>query len=229
MHRDAGAGVYHRSAMPFSTPRNAATSYLVLRHLYEGDVVEWPLPEDHPQKRLFDALEAQGFVARWDRVWPLSDRYRLTERGIGALEAVYRPADAEAFYERIRAQNLPPAGRRAALAQARLDPVVWPILHDPFTHWSTVDADQGRYYRYFWEDQRPPLRVPPPPKQPAQKAPKPQQGGGVRVVRGGGFHVHQVHHHDHHDNHQRAVLVDLDRDAGDPDYIPPDQGDVDVS
>ena len=48
--------------MPFSTPRSAAMSYLVLRHLYEGDVIEWPLASDHPQKPLFDGLESQGFV-----------------------------------------------------------------------------------------------------------------------------------------------------------------------
>jgi len=54
--------------MPFSSPRSASTSYLILRHLYDGDVIEWPLPEDHPLRPLFDALVAQGLIARWDRV-----------------------------------------------------------------------------------------------------------------------------------------------------------------
>jgi len=68
--------------MPFADPRAAATAYLILRHLYDGDIIDWPSPDDHPLREVFAQLEAQGYVARWDRVWPLHDRYRLlTEKG----------------------------------------------------------------------------------------------------------------------------------------------------
>src|SRR5215218_2790541 len=123
--------------MQFADPQQLSAAYLVLRHLYDGDVIEWPIGEDHPLHPVFVALEAQGYVARWDRVWPLHDRYRLTERGIAAIEAVYRPAGAEAFFDELRGQNLNPAGRRAYLQARQLDPVLWPLLRDPSTHWST--------------------------------------------------------------------------------------------
>ncbi|MFO0659697.1 MAG: hypothetical protein U0165_07695 [Polyangiaceae bacterium] len=45
--------------MPFSNPQNAAVSFLVLRHLYDGDVIDWPLPEDHRFRALFGQLESQ--------------------------------------------------------------------------------------------------------------------------------------------------------------------------
>jgi hypothetical protein len=99
--------------MPFSSPERAALSYLILRQLYDGDVIEWPVGDDHPLAGVFGALEAQGYIARWDRIWPLRDRYRLTERGIAAIEAVYRPNDAEAVWQRLRAER--PKGRRAWL------------------------------------------------------------------------------------------------------------------
>jgi hypothetical protein len=214
--------------MPFSSPKSASTSYLVLRHLYDGDVIEWPLAEDHPLRSLFDALESQGFVARWDRMWPLSDRYRLTEKGIAALEAAYRPQGADTFVEGLRTRNLSPRERRAHLEAQRLDPVIWPILHDPYTHWSTVAEDQGRYYAFFWADQRPPMRNPKPQQKPAVKAQKPQRGGGGG---GGGMRpgAFGVHHHHHHYPHHDPTVVDLDREAGDPGYVPPPTGDYDVS
>ena len=84
--------------MQFADPRATATAYLILRHLYDGDIIEWPIPDDHPLREIFMQLEAQGYVARWDRVWPLHDRYRLTEKGISSIEAVYRPAGADAFF-----------------------------------------------------------------------------------------------------------------------------------
>jgi hypothetical protein len=215
--------------MPFSTPRNAATSYLILRHLYEGDVIEWPIAEDHPKKPLLDALEAQGLIARWDRMWPLHDRYRLTDKGIAAIEAIYRPAGAEAFLADVRKRSLPPAERRAFVTSRGLDPVIWPILHDPYTHWSNLDQDQGQYHAFLWEDQRPPLRKPRPPKVKPAPAPKPRPparvggGGGVRVV----HHMvtHDVHHHHHHP-HQ---VVDLDGQVEDPGDVDPVAGDYDVS
>lgn len=208
--------------MPFSNPRNAATSYLILRELADGGVIDWPLDEADAQRPLFDGLEAGGFIVRWDRVWPLHDRYRLTEKGIQALEAVYNPGAASPLIERIRAQDLPPAQRRAQLLAVRLDPVVWPILHDPYTHWSSIRVDQGHLYRFFWEDQVAPRRKPAPRKPaPKPKPPKPPKVGFGNVA----ARLVNVHHHHHVD----GTLVDLDRDA-DPDYIPPDPGgDVDVS
>jgi hypothetical protein len=218
--------------MPFSNARSAATSYLILRHLYDGDIIDWPLSPDHPLRAHFDALEAQGVIARWDRIWPLSDRYRLTEKGIAALEAIYRPTGADAFYESLRAENLPPHQRRARLQAQGLDPVIWPILHDPFTHWSTVGEDPGRYYAYLWDDQKPPMRRPSPKKQaPVVKGPSLKQGGGgggVRFVRGVVDHHH--HHHYHHQPpHHDPTVVDLDQESRDPGYAPPPAGDYDVS
>lgn len=217
--------------MPFSNPRNAATSYLVLRDLHDGNVIDWPLDEGHPLRGLFDQLSEQGYIARWDRMWPLHDRYRLTEKGIAALEGAYRPAGAPQFVDQLRARNMPAPQRRAALQAQKLDPVIWPILHDPYTHWSTILQDQGPYYRFFWEDQAPRRRpAPPKPQQPAA-APRAQVrvGGGGRG-RGIPFTrvVHEHHHHQHF-HQDPSTLVDLDRDVGDPDYVAPEPGDYDVS
>jgi hypothetical protein len=137
--------------MPFSSPERAALSYLILRQLYDGDVIEWPVGDDHPLAGVFGALEAQGYIARWDRIWPLRDRYRLTERGIAAIEAVYRPNDAEAVWQRLRAER--PQGRRAWLQSQHLDPRLWPVLHDPHTHWSNWPHFRGPWYDYVWEDE----------------------------------------------------------------------------
>ncbi|HEU4407139.1 MAG TPA: hypothetical protein VFS43_17855 [Polyangiaceae bacterium] len=126
-------------------------SYLILRQLYDGDVIEWPVGDEHPLAGVFAALEAQGYVARWDRMWPLRDRYRLTERGIAAIEAVYRPSEAEAVFQRLRAEG--PAGRRAVLRAHRLDPRLWPVLHDPHTHWSNWPHFRGPWHDYVWEDE----------------------------------------------------------------------------
>ena len=124
--------------MLIAEPQANAAAYLILRHLYDGDVIDWPIDDDHPLRMIFIALEEQGFVARWDRVWPLHDRFRLTERGIAAIEAVYQPAGAEAFFEELRRANLnPPSARRSYLQSRGLDPMLWPLLHDPSTHWST--------------------------------------------------------------------------------------------
>jgi hypothetical protein len=153
------------AAMRFADPNAASTAFLILRHLYDGDIIDWPIPDDHPQREVFAQLEAEGYVARWDRVWPLHDRYRLTEKGIAAIEAVYQPAGAEAFFEELRRQNLRPADRRAYLQSRRLDPTLWPILHDPSTHWSTWHGMGGLYQSYVWEDQRPPVRRRPPARQ----------------------------------------------------------------
>src|SRR5688572_4070008 len=99
--------------MQFADPQELSTAYLILRHIYDGDVIEWPIADDHPLARIFAALEQQGYVARWDRTWPRRDRYRLTEKGISTIEAVYRPAGAEVVWNDLRAKGLGAAERRA--------------------------------------------------------------------------------------------------------------------
>lgn len=139
--------------MQFEDPQDLPTAYLILRHLYDGDVIEWPIAEDHPLRHVFAGLEAQGYIARWDRMWPLRDRYRLTDRGIAAIEGVYRPADADAIFNDVRGKNLGAAQRRAYLAQRGYDPGLWPLLHDPATRWDRFRYDRGSYYDWFWDDQ----------------------------------------------------------------------------
>jgi len=141
--------------MQFEDPQDLSTAYLVLRHLYDGDVIEWPIADDHPHRNVFAALEAQGYIARWDRTWPRHDRYRLTDQGIATIEGVYRPTGAEAIYNDVRSRNLSAAQRRAYLVQQGYDPVLWPLLHDPSTHWDTYRQDRSRYHDWFWEDQLP--------------------------------------------------------------------------
>ncbi len=206
--------------MQFADPQAGSIAYLILRHLYDGDVIEWPIPDDHPQRDVFMQLEAQGYVQRWDRVWPLHDRYRLTDKGIAVIERVYRPAGADAFFDDLRRQNLAPPDRRAFLQSRGLDPFLWPLLHDPSTHWSTYASSGCRYQQYLWEDQRPmKRRRMRPAKQPVMKS------GGV--VRGGGPRV--IHHHHHHDPNAVPYLVDLDRQAQETGGIAPTTPDYDVS
>ena len=45
--------------MQFADPRSTATAYLILRHLYDGDIIEWPIPDDHPQREIFAQLDVQ--------------------------------------------------------------------------------------------------------------------------------------------------------------------------
>lgn len=204
--------------MQFADPHATSTAFLVLRHLYDGDIIEWPIADDHPQREVFIGLEQQGYVARWDRIWPLTDRYRLTEKGIAAIEAVYRPAGADAFFDELRRQNLSPDQRRAYLHSRQLDPVLWPLLHDPSTHWSTYRTMPSRYQSYIWEDQMPARR----------KRQRPSGGGGG-VVRGPARVVHVVHHHEVHHPPRQHHLVDLDREAEDTGGIAPAASDYDVS
>jgi hypothetical protein len=141
--------------MQFEDPQELSNAYLILRHLYDGDVIEWPIADDHPLRTLFAAMEAQGYLARWDRTWPLHDRYRLTDKGIATIEGVYKPAGAESLYHDLRGRKLSAAQRRAYLQQQGYDPVLWPLLHDPSTHWDMYRQDRGRYHDWFWEDQQP--------------------------------------------------------------------------
>ncbi len=197
--------------MRFADPLAISTAYLILRHLYDGDIIDWPVATDHPQHMIFAGLEADGYVARWDRVWPLSDRYRLTEKGIATIEAVYRPAGSEGFFNDLRQRNLSPPDRRAYLQAQRLDPSLWPILHDPSTHWSTFASMGGRWSQYIWEDQRPPRLL----RSHRRKATGSAGRGGAR-----GVHHHHHHHHDHHHDPRRVHVVDLDREAHDPGVAP---------
>lgn len=206
--------------MQFADARATATAYLILRHLYDGDIIEWPIPDDHPLREVFMQLEAQGYVARWDRVWPLHDRYRLTEKGIAAIEAVYRPAGADAFFEDLRRRNLSPPDRRAFLQAHGLNPALWPLLHDPSTHWSTFHAIGARYHSYVWEDHQPAKRV------------RPTKMKGAKSGGGKGVRVHHHHHYDDPHHRHPAVLphlVDLDQQAGDAGHAEPRTLDYDVS
>lgn len=140
--------------MQFADPRQRANAYLILRHLYDGDVIEWPIDEGHALKPVFDGLEQQGYVARWDRVWPLHDRYRLTEQGIAAIEGVYKPAIADQTWNDLRSRNLTPDQRRGYLQNQGYDPYLWPVLHDPSSSWDTYYDEPGFYSSYIWEDQQ---------------------------------------------------------------------------
>jgi hypothetical protein len=141
--------------MQFADPQQRANAYLILRHLYDGDVIEWPIDPGHSLKHLFDALELQGFIARWDRMWPLHDRYRLTEAGIAAIEAVYRPGGADVVWNDLRGRNLTVIQRRTYLIDHGYDPFLWVILHDSSTYWDTYYDDPGIYYGYVYEDAMP--------------------------------------------------------------------------
>lgn len=196
--------------MIFADPRAAATAYLILRHLYDGDVIDWPIADDDPHRETFAALEAQGFVARWDRVWPLHDRYRLTDKGIAAIEAVYRPAGAEAFFDQLRQRNLGAAERRAHLQAHGLNPALWPLLHDPSTHWSTFTTLGGPYHAYVWEDLQPPKR----------RRQSTSTGTPGKVVPLSPSTA---------TDHNRAFLYDLDREVDDRGPAAPSTADYDVS
>jgi hypothetical protein len=205
--------------MQFADPQELSTAYLILRHLYDGDVIEWPIAEEHPLHSVFAALESQGYVARWDRMWPRRDRYRLTEKGIATIEAVYRPAGAELVFDELRRKNLPPPERRAYLQSLGHDPTLWSLLHDPSTHWDSYRDNGGRYTDYIWEDQRPVKR----------------KRRGAQVKRTDtGYTDDLLHDDDYHRRQQAATvpyLVDLDREAHqstDVDVAAP-QSDYDVS
>jgi hypothetical protein len=138
---------------PMPNKNDWAVALLVMRHLYDGDVIDWPLADDHPKVAVFQQLESLGYIARWDRIWPLHDRYRLTEKGIREIEKHYRPADADRIYQQMRqsgARN--PKARQELLRRQGVDPWHWTVLHDPYTHWSTWDTDSGSYYRQVWYD-----------------------------------------------------------------------------
>lgn len=195
--------------MRFADPNAGYTAFLILRHLYDGDIIDWPIADDHPQREVFAQLESEGYIARWDRTWPLHDRYRLTEKGIAAIEAVYQPAGSEAFFEEIRRQNLHPAARRHYLQSRNLNPMLWPILHDPSTHWSTWMTSGGLYNSYFWEDQRPVQRRRPP----ARREPERDWDREDPLM----------HHHHHRPHHN----VDLDHRNDHP--VAPTTPDYDVS
>jgi hypothetical protein len=204
--------------MMFQNPRDTGVALLILRHLYDGDVIDWPMPDDVAQAPIFKGLEAEGYIARWDRIWPLTDRYRLTEKGIKTIESVYRPSGAEQLFAQLVARNLSPSARPPALRAMGCDPTFWPVLHDPHTHWMSWPEQPGPYQRYVWEPE--PKPAAPVGKKPQPKAPKPapakqargpqRQGARVQGSRGGGGPrvVHHHHHHHEHDIHHRGGVDD---------------------
>jgi len=209
--------------MAATDPGSRAVGYLILRHLYDGDVIEWPIGDDHPVRQVFADLEEQGLVARWDRVWPLHDRYRLTDGGIAAIEAVYRPEGAEAFFGELRQQNLSPQDRRGFIASRGLDPFLWPIVHDPSTHWSTFQELGAPYYGYVWEDQRPMRRT----RHPQSMPVAPGMPPGMRPV--SELEPQGYYYEPYERGRVAATVVDLDGQAEDFDNGPSEQGDYDVS
>jgi hypothetical protein len=145
----------------FADQQALSTAYLILRHLYDGDVIDWPVDDAHPLRAIFAQLELEGYVARWDRIWPLHDRYRLTDLGIATIEAQYRPANSQKMFDDLRAMNMNPYDRRAYLQSAGYDPYLWPILHDPYNNYNTYGYDpsyRSSYYSYVWEDNEPTYR-----------------------------------------------------------------------
>lgn len=123
----------------------------MLRHLYEGDLIDYPVPDDHADRPLFDGLERKGWIARWRRIWPLRHRYRLTERGIAEIERQYDPATGERVFAELRAQGIPPKQRGAWLRDRGYDPGRWSAIHDPHTHWETFRHDPGPNWLYVRE------------------------------------------------------------------------------
>lgn len=145
---------------------------LILRHLADGDAIDYPVPDDHPHARVFKELEAEGWVARWDRWWPMADRYRLTEKGQERVQKLYQPDVFEKLYEKMQTQDLSPADRRAFLRAEGIDPEVAPALHDPSVDWTSwSDDDPGPYWAYVWEGKTPSGR----PRKEPRKPERPQR------------------------------------------------------
>jgi uncharacterized membrane protein YgcG len=197
--------------MMFSSHRESIVGLLVLRHLHTGNVIDFPVPDELPQAHIFHTLLKHGHLERWGRVWPLSDRYRLTAQGVQAIQSAYRPENAEAILQQLRARNLAPAARPQALRAMGFDPNYWPILHDPHVHWMTWPELIGPYPRYIWEPELP--RAAPAPRAPrpggAQQrqarprpdAPPPRRAGGFAPSPARPYppHHHDVYHPSHHD------------------------------
>jgi hypothetical protein len=178
--------------LPSERPLTAAelriVELLVLRHLYDGDLLDYPLPHEHPDWAVFDALEQRGWIARWDRIWPLRDRYRLTEAGIAEIERHYQAERGEELLGELRAARVPAEQRRRWLRDRGVDDDVWPELHDPHTHWESVRFDGGPLRR--WVDEVAVAASPRP------AAPEPPERDAVedldRGAWAGGAH-HDVH------------------------------------
>ena len=100
-------------AMMFSNHRDSVTGLLILRHLHTGNVIDHPAPEALPQARILKILEENGLIERWNRVWPMTDRYRLTEKGAQVIQGAFRPEGAEAIFQQLRSRNLPPPPAQA--------------------------------------------------------------------------------------------------------------------
>lgn len=121
---------------------------LILRHLHDGGVIDYPLRDDHPAASAMAALMSRGLVAMWDRIWPLHDRYRLTPAGMEWIEATYRPGRAEAVFQELRAAGIPVEARGRWLEERGHDPLRWPAVHDPYVNWDSWTDDPGVWFLY---------------------------------------------------------------------------------
>lgn len=193
--------------MMFSTHRESVIGLLVLRHLHTGNVIDYPAPESLPQIKILKTLEDNGFIERWNRLWPLADRYRLTAKGVQAIQAAYRPDNAEAVLQQLRARNLAPSARPQALRALGYDPNYWPILHDPHTHWMTWPELIGPYQRYIWEPELPRVQAPRPAAQARPGAPR-QARPRPAPRRQGGFSPSPSHYHQHHIHHHHVHEIE---------------------
>lgn len=195
--------------MQLEDPADRSTAYLILRDLYNGEVIHWPLGGDHPLHYVFAALEERGWIARWDRMWPRRDRYRLTETGIATIEAAYRPAGAEQLFDELRGRGLPAAERRAYLEERGLDPMLWAVLHDPSTRWDGYRTDGSRWLDYLLD------------RQPAAKPRKPAQGRPTSGLRPAPTETRRDDRMRDPDRDVMMVVpyvVDLDREASSASY-----------
>jgi hypothetical protein len=136
----------------FTNTRDTTLGMLILRHLHEGDVIDYPVDSDIPQAYIFRALETSGYIERWHRIWPLHDRYRITPQGLAALQKVYQPESAQATLAQLGAQAQNPYARRQLIQGRGVDPALWGALHDPHTHWMTFHQYPGPYHRYLYAD-----------------------------------------------------------------------------
>jgi pentatricopeptide repeat protein len=125
---------------------------LILRHLHDGEEIDYPIPEDHRYRAVFEELETRGLIERWDRIWPLHDRYRLTPRGMAGIVAVRRPEEADQLFEEMHERGLAPRERHEYLIQHGYDPAVWSAVNDTSVTWTDWESDPGEYWRYVCEE-----------------------------------------------------------------------------
>jgi hypothetical protein len=145
------------SIWPEPTPEqeDLAVRLVVLRFLHDGEIVDYPIRDDDDLRAVFDVLEREGYLARWNRTWPLNDRYRLTEAGIAEIEKYYRPGPAENAHREMRERGLAPGDRQRWLRERGHDPFLWALLNDPYIDWRSWWSHPGPYARYVFEQAAP--------------------------------------------------------------------------